>query len=342
MAVRKLKKKFKRFSKSKSRNASPHQSASSLPRSSSSTNNPVTTQSSAGGTLSPLAQITRPESAPPETAPTIAQPASLPEPGPGPITISSLPSPVPKPTSTPADPTPIVADNSPQQSAGLTNPLDPGSDPYVPVSSSPPPSQPTSNRESPKSGSTIADSAWKSLTAFAGVVSKGASAFGPLKEVIDVFARFVEATDTAIAGQPGFDAVKAELGALFTDLIKLFPENSPPTMTNSMKSLCGAVRNELELISLRQGGFIRRQDEAQDLNRCAMGRLARWCSIHSKATPTRSTRLHSHLMAHELSLAHSTILHGYGKHGAHMPPDITGLPTPFTTPPPKFLTLMVG
>ncbi|KAB5587861.1 hypothetical protein CTheo_8697 [Ceratobasidium theobromae] len=269
MAVRKFKKKVKGFFKSKNQTGSPQGSTSSLPRLSSSTNNPVTRpESSGGGTLSPPAQITRPASAPPEAAPTIAQPASLPEPGQGPTTTSSLPSPVPEPTSTSVDSTPIFADNGPQQSAsspGSTNPLDPGSDPYAPVSSCPPPSQSTSNRKPPESGSTIADGAWKSLTAFAGVVSKGASLFGPLKEVIDVFARFVEATDAAIAGQPGYDTVKAELEALFTDLIKLFPENSPPTMTNSMKSLCGAIRNELELISMRQGGSIRRQDEAQDL-----------------------------------------------------------------------------
>ncbi|KAB5589367.1 Lissencephaly-1 [Ceratobasidium theobromae] len=269
MAVRKFGKKLKRFFKPKSRNRSPHHSTNSLPRLSSSADNPVTTQSSAGGTLSPPTQIIRPASAPPETTPTIARPASLPEPGPGLATSSSLPSPAPKPTSTSANTSLIVADNDPQQlagSPGSTNPLHPGSDLNAPVSSPPPPQTiATSNRESPKSGSTIADGSWKSLTAFAGLVTKGASVFGPLKEAIDVFTSFVEATDAAVAGQPGYDAVKAELGALFTDLIKLFPENSPPTMTNSMKSLCGAIRNELELISMRQGGSIRRQDEAQDL-----------------------------------------------------------------------------
>ncbi|KAB5591588.1 Lissencephaly-1 [Ceratobasidium theobromae] len=268
MAVRRLKKKVKQFFKLKRRNVNPHQSTSSLPRLSSSTNNPVTRpESSAGATLSPPAQIIRPASAPPEIAPTIAQPASHPEPGP--TITSSLPSPVPKPTLTSANPTPIVADNGLQQSAGSpgsTNPLDPGPDPYAPLSSSHPPPQSTYNREPPKLRSNIADGGWKSLTAFGRVVSKGASLFGPLKEAIDVFASFVEATDAAVAGQPGYDTVKAELGALFTDLIKLFPKNSPLTMTNSMKSLCGAIRNELELISIGQGGSIRRQDGAQDLD----------------------------------------------------------------------------
>ncbi|KAB5591586.1 Lissencephaly-1 [Ceratobasidium theobromae] len=260
MDVRKLKKKVEWVFKLKSQNGSPHQSTSSLPHLSSPTDNPVTRpESSAGGTLSPLAQIIQPASAPLEASPTIAQPASLLEPGP--TTTSSLPSPAPKLTSTSADPTPIVTDNGPRQSADS-----PGSDPNAPVSSPHPPPQSTSNRESLKLRSNITDGAWNSLTAFVRVVSKGASLFGPLKEAIDVFANFVEATDAAIAGQPGYDTVKAELGALFTDMIKLFPKNSPPTMTNSMKSLCGAIRNEVKLISIRQEGSIRRLDEARDLN----------------------------------------------------------------------------
>lgn len=123
-------------------------------------------------------------------------------PTPGPSVNLSPPSQAPRSSSAPPETGRIDVDDNLHQSAGsprsnapTTDDITPGPDPSTTIS---PPSPPHRASSAPPKISSIATSgARESFVAFLGVVNKGARAFGPLKEVLEVFVSCVDITQVS-------------------------------------------------------------------------------------------------------------------------------------------------
>ncbi|CAE6412495.1 unnamed protein product [Rhizoctonia solani] len=145
------------------------------------------------------------------------------------------------------------------------------------AAASSPPAQATTAQGSPVQtpqviGSTSAKNALKGLTTSL-VLKPIAGAFGPLKQVSDMFKEFADIYEMTGTNKEAYNALQARLETLLDDLSSQFDQDSPPVMTSSMKNLRKSIEDELELVKNRQDKTLRRQyleakDEADVILAC--------------------------------------------------------------------------
>ncbi|KAG9078884.1 hypothetical protein FS749_009061, partial [Ceratobasidium sp. UAMH 11750] len=104
-----------------------------------------------------------------------------------------------------------------------------------------PPAAPATNQNAKHEG-------WAELKAFAGLLTKGAGMFGPLKQAVDGILTSVETFEVAAENRKEYQALKLELNMLFHDLAGYFGSSTPPVMTSSIVNLALGIERELELV----------------------------------------------------------------------------------------------
>ncbi|CAE6434144.1 unnamed protein product [Rhizoctonia solani] len=103
--------------------------------------------------------------------------------------------------------------------------------------------QPFMRRFSPSPHSYGQSNDWPNLAAFSGLLKQN-RLFGPLAGVIDDLCWFIRAHESLSSRKKEYDSVRTQLEDLFADLREHFSK-TPPAMTNSVLSLCRAIRTEL-------------------------------------------------------------------------------------------------
>ncbi|KEP46756.1 vegetative incompatibility protein HET-E-1 [Rhizoctonia solani 123E] len=112
--------------------------------------------------------------------------------------------------------------------------------PFVPLPASPPLEHRTE--------SAIASiDTWSNLTAFSNVLHH-TPALAPLAAVIDDLSWFVRTHENYVTVQEEYQVLRTQLEALFSDLRLHFSTGASPSMTNSMRNLCGAIGAELRQV----------------------------------------------------------------------------------------------
>ncbi|KAG9084795.1 hypothetical protein FS749_004945, partial [Ceratobasidium sp. UAMH 11750] len=149
---------------------------------------------------------------------------------------------------------------------------------------------------------------WTELKALAGLLSKGTSMFGPLKQAVDGILTSVEIFEVAAENGKEYQTLKTELNTLFHDLAGYFGSSTPPVMTSSIVSLAHGIERELEFIGQERrrseiGRHISAREDAGDILQCyrrIQGLLARltlnaniniWKIVNEQATETRLKNL---------------------------------------------------
>ncbi|CAE6446073.1 unnamed protein product, partial [Rhizoctonia solani] len=92
---------------------------------------------------------------------------------------------------------------------------------------------------------------WKCLTELAGVLGPAGQAIGPIKQVVDEFAECIAIFNMAADGQRKYDVLQRRLENLFEDLANHLG-SGPPTMTESMESICKLILKELDSIKMKR------------------------------------------------------------------------------------------
>ncbi|KAJ1307664.1 hypothetical protein OPQ81_001757 [Rhizoctonia solani] len=110
---------------------------------------------------------------------------------------------------------------------------------------------------------------WKCLADLARAISPAAELFGPINQVIGVFAECIDIFEMARVGQKKYDDLQVRLELLFEDLANHLG-SGPPTMTESMESICKLILKELHSIKAKRDRtdwrrYLEARDEADEI-----------------------------------------------------------------------------
>ncbi|KAG8730385.1 hypothetical protein FRC10_002753 [Ceratobasidium sp. 414] len=114
---------------------------------------------------------------------------------------------------------------------------------------------------------------WAELKTFAGLLSKCAAMFGPLKQAIDGFMACIETFEIVGENREDYQKLKVKLNILFYDLHGYFGESAPPGMRSSVADLAEGIKQELKVIQKKQrehgfGSYIKAKRDADEVWLC--------------------------------------------------------------------------
>ncbi|EUC57185.1 vegetative incompatibility protein HET-E-1, putative, partial [Rhizoctonia solani AG-3 Rhs1AP] len=104
----------------------------------------------------------------------------------------------------------------------------------------------------PQIVSDVSSTKWKGLKGFTRVLEPVTNAFGPIKDMAELFVECVDKCEMMGGAKTEYEALRVRLEGIFEDLNEYFGEGCALTMTSSMEGLCRLVQTELDYIKKQQ------------------------------------------------------------------------------------------